>query len=87
MPMPPQLAGARYAEVFSHFVRLEALTPLGLFRTADAGRSADVVRYVCTNPPRNMLVRANDYLFVLGAVGATGAGGWEGASEAGAARV
>ena len=88
VPMPAQLDGARYAKVFEHFVRLEALTPLGLFRTGAGSASGADVCYVCTNPPRSMRVRANDCVFVLGTVGAARASGdEEGASENKAARV
>lgn len=60
VPVPVELSGSSYKQLFQHMVRNEGSIPLGIF-----GKRGNSERIVVTNPPPTLEVQANDLLYVV----------------------
>jgi hypothetical protein len=64
LPVPPELAGRPYRELFDHVVLAHGSVPLGLYR-GKAENPAWRLHYVSTHPAWEDLVGSDDKVFVL----------------------
>ena len=64
VPVPPQLVGATYGQLFARFAGRRRLVPLGLYRRKSENATWRL-SYVVTNPPPGTRLERGDRVFVL----------------------